>query len=277
MRSLFIYIFALVIFASCDEPYQIDEEVTDGRIVIEALLTNRDSMQFVKVTRTSSFYSSDDSPRVTDAIVTVTDGGGVVVNYIHNPSNHDDSVGYYFPGSDFSGVIGQTYHLRVEVDGIVYEATDQLLAVTPVDSLTIDIDEEEREDPEDNGRFYEVLIFAKEPADEVNYYIFKFYRNNELSLANDTDIYYSDDKLLTENINGIAMPVYFGASDTARVEAYSLSRAGYVFFNDLSSLLNNDSGGMFGPIPATPRTNLTNGALGFFQVSAVNSAEIVVE
>jgi hypothetical protein len=58
---------------------------------------------------------------------------------------------------------------------------------------------------------------------------------------------------------------------------FSISRLGYVYFNDLSSLLNNDAGGMFGSVPAAPRTNLTNGALGFFQVSAVDISEIRVE
>jgi hypothetical protein len=34
---------------------------------------------------------------------------------------------------------------------------------------------------------------------------------------------------------------------------------------------------MFGSIPAGPRNNLSNGALGFFQVSAMNSAELVLK
>ena len=64
--------------------------------------------------------------------------------------------------------------------------------------------------------------------------------------------------------------------DKATIEAYSLSRTGYVFYDDLQKLLNND-GGMFNQPPANSRTNLSNGALGFFQASAINSASIVVE
>lgn len=63
----------------------------------------------------------------------------------------------------------------------------------------------------------------------------------------------------------------------ARVEIYSLSRNGYVLYNDLFLILNSDGGGMFGAIPSSPRTNLTNGALGFFQVSAVNEKELLIE
>ena len=34
---------------------------------------------------------------------------------------------------------------------------------------------------------------------------------------------------------------------------------------------------MFGPIPAPPRTNLSNDALGFFQVSAIHDKEAYIE
>ncbi|HYG03993.1 MAG TPA: DUF4249 domain-containing protein [Chryseosolibacter sp.] len=278
MKNILIVSLIAITFLSCEEPYQLDEELNDGqKMVIEALLTDREEMQFVKVSQTSPFYSSGNSPRIPNATVTVSDNLGNAFSYTHNPGGSDDSIGVYLPPAGFVGVIGRTYKLQVEYDDVVYEAEDQLLPVTPVDSLTIELDEEEQEDPEDAGRFYEVLIFAEEPQDEENFYLFKFYRNDSLSFANDSDIYYSDDKLLAEQIDGIPMPVYFGVSDKAKVEAYSLSRAGYVFYNDLWSLLNNDSGGMFGPIPATPRTNLSNKALGFFQVSAVSMADIIVE
>ena len=75
----------------------------------------------------------------------------------------------------------------------------------------------------------------------------------------------------------MASPIYFAIGDTARVEMYSLSRGGYIFYDDLQGLLTNDGGGMFGSIPAGPRNNLTNGALGFFQVSSLKSAELILK
>lgn len=277
MKNIIYFLLAACFFMACEEPYRIDEEISDPRVVIEGLVTNRQGVQFVKLSRSSSFYSSGTSPRISDAVVYVNDDAGNTIPFTHYEGDNTDSLGFYFPPAAFAGVIGRTYRLHVEVDGVTYEAEDKLYAVTPVDSLKVKLDAEEQADPEDAGRFYEVLIFAKEPQDEQNFYLFKFYRNDSLAFENDSDIYFSDDKLLAENIQGIAMPVYFAKGDTARVEAYSISRNGFVFYNDLSSLINNDSGGMFGPIPATPRTNLSNGALGFFQVSALNDADIIVE
>jgi hypothetical protein len=89
----------------------------------------------------------------------------------------------------------------------------------------------------------------------------------------DTDVYYADDELVGENIDGFPLPIYYSANDLARAEVYSLSRDAYIFYRDLYKLLNND-GGMFNQPPADPRTNLSNGALGLFQVSAVVSSEI---
>ncbi|MEX2231108.1 MAG: DUF4249 family protein, partial [Cyclobacteriaceae bacterium] len=155
--------------------------------------------------------------------------------------------------------------------------TDQLLSVIPIDSLKFQINEDQQEDPKEPGKIYELLVYAREPQDEKNYYLFKYYRNDSLTVFNPTDIYYSDDELLAEKIDGVPSPVYYAPNDKARLEVYSLSRRGYIFYNDLAIVLNNDGGGMFGPIPSSPRTNLTNGALGFFQVSAVQERETYIE
>ncbi len=40
---------------------------------------------------------------------------------------------------------------------------DKMYSVTTVDSLTYRINDDEKDDPKDYGRFYEVLIYAKEP------------------------------------------------------------------------------------------------------------------
>jgi hypothetical protein len=277
MRTLYLYFLIVVVFASCDEPFKLDLNQTPDKVVIEGLVTDQPKMQGVKISRSTDFYGSGKTPRVTNAVVTVTDDLGNVTSFIHNPRSHADSSGIYVPASNFVGVIGRTYKLKVDVSGTTYEAEEKLSRVIPIDSLNYAADNDEEEDPEIEGRFYEVLMYAREPQDEENFYLFKFYRNDSLTYNIETDIYYSDDEILAEEINGIAAPIYYGIGDKARIEVYSISRVGFVYYNDLSGLLNNDAGGMFGPIPSSPRTNLSNEALGYFQVSAVNSAEIKLE
>lgn len=277
MRNYLKYILPAIVLISCEETTELDLRQTPSRIVIEGLVTNKPDYQSVKITRSSQFYASGAAPRVTDASVVVTDDTGESFVFVHNPRNHPDSLGIYLPEEDFTGSIGRTYTLRVDAEGETYEASDKMYSVTDIDSLTFRINENQQEDPEEPGKIYEMLLFAREPQDEENFYLFKYYRNDSLTVFNPTDIYYSNDELLGENISGIPSPIYYGVNDKARLEAYSLSRDGYVFYNDLSVILNNDGGGMFGPIPAPPRTNLSNNALGFFQVSAVRAKETYVE
>ncbi len=77
-------------------------------------------------------------------------------------------------------------------------------------------------------------------------------------------------------INGLEAPFEYFLGDTARVSIYSLTRQSYLFYFDLVNVLQND-GGMFSPPAANPRTNLSNGALGLFQVSAIVSGETIIE
>ncbi len=276
MKNLFIIIICSSIFWSCDEPVRLDVNQGESRVIIEGQVTNAAGHQYVKVSRSNGFYESGKTPRVTNATVSVSDDAGNDFPFVHNPGNLDDSAGYYLPQVPFIGEVGKTYFLTVTIDGQIYEAQDKLFRVTPIDSLSYRIDEEEREDPEDPGKFYEVLIYAKEPQDTKDYYLFKFYRNDSLKLDFDTDIYFSDDEVLGESIDGVSSPIYFAPGDVARCEIFSISRTAFVFYSDLQSLLNSD-GGLFSQPPANSRTNLSNNALGFFQASALHVSEIEIK
>jgi len=277
MRTFIAIAASFFILTACEETIKLDLKQSEPKIVIEGLVTDVDGYQSVKITKSAPFYTGGPTPRITDAIVYVTDSDGQEIAFVHNPNSHADSSGIYVPAVPFVGVVGKSYTLHVEAEGKTYEAFDQLEPVIPMDSLKYKVDEDEKDDPEIAGKYYSVLMFAQEPQDQTNYYLFKFFRNDSLTYQNDTDIYFSDDKLLGESISGIESPIYYGINDKSRVEMFSLTRKGFVYFSDLSSLLNNDGGGMFGSIPAPPRTNISNGGLGFFQVSSLKMAEIILE
>jgi hypothetical protein len=276
MKNIAIVSLIGVLLWSCDEPYRLDTNQADARVIIEGQVTNRPGYQYVKVTRSGGFYETGETPRVDDALVQVTDDTGNVFNFVHNPGNKADSIGYYLPATPFTGEVGKTYSLNVIVDEEQYEAVDKMFGVTNIDSLSYRVNEDEKDDPKDYDRYYEILLYAKEPQGTDDYYLFKFFRNDSLKLYNETDIYFADDETIGEDINGVASPVYFKIGDVGRIEMYSLSRTAYVFYSDLQSLLNND-GGLFSQPPADSRSNLTNGALGFFQASAMDVSTIEIK
>lgn len=273
----YLYMLAAIVgFTACEKTIDLKLSESDNKVVIEGQVTDREGYQFVKVSRSTGFYSTGKTPRVTNAIVQVEDNLGNLVDFVHNPNNHPDSAGYYLPATEFVGVINRSYTMTVTVGSESYAAKDSLTRLVPIDDLSFKIDENEKADPEDPGQYYQMLLYVKEPQETRDYYMFKCYRNGVLEKAIDTDVYYADDEFIKEQIDGIPMPVYFAQGDVASIEVFSLSREAFVFYRDLYKVLNND-GGMYDPPAANPRNNISNGALGFFQASAIQTGEIVIE
>ncbi len=279
MKTL-IYTLALFcitgLLVSCEETIPLDLNQTTSSVVIEGLITNEVGRNYVKISKSSGFYETGSTERITNAVVKLSNDKGEEVMFAHNPSGEKKLDGFYFASPSFKGEIGNTYNLNVTIGSQTYEAQDELLTVTKIDSLSYGINKIEEEYPEKEGRIYEALLFTKEPKETKDYYLFKFYRNDTLAYFNETDVYFANDEGIGEKINGFPSPVYYSLKDTATVEMYSISRNAFLFYNDLSNLLNGD-GGMFSPPPANPRTNWSNGALGFFQASAISKESIIIK
>jgi hypothetical protein len=276
MKNLVFILLITLLLTSCEETIKLDLNQTPTKIVIEGQVTNVAGKQFVRVTRSSGFYQSGVTERIGNATVTISDDHGEQVSFVHNPTGAEDSVGIYVPSGNYTGEIGRTYTMTVTVGGTTYTASDKLVRITDFDSLSYQPNRDQVRDEPSDGKIIELLMFAEEPKDTEDNYLFKFYRNDSLVYTNHNDVYIFNDVGIGERIDGAPSPVYYAPGDEARVEMYSVSRNGYLFYNDLNAILNSD-GGMFSPPPANPRSNITGGALGFFQVSAMTSASIAVK
>ena len=60
--------------------------------------------------------------------------------------------------------------------------------------------------------------------------------------------------------------------DSYYIEMHSLTKEGYDYYRALIQQFRTDGGG-YSPSPASPPTNLDNGALGFFRASAYNRVD----
>lgn len=271
MKKAIIYILAALFFLSCEETIELDLNQVDLKYVIDGLVTNELKQHKITLTKSVEFYEGGETPGVTNATVLVSDNNGNSWNFVHN----NQIPGEYLSEEPFKGEVGNTYSLEVIVDGKTFTAQDELIRVTPIDSITWRMNEDEFEDPEDEGEFYEILIYTKEPQETEDYYFFRFYQNDTIMNYDNTEIFFADDVLIGESIDGIVGPEFYRIGDRAKFEMYSISREAFVYYSDLYTVLTND-GGMFGPVPANPRTNIEGGAVGLFQVSAIESAEIII-
>lgn len=258
---------------SCEEVVDLDIDQSTPQIVIEGLLSNKDTVQYVKVSRSIQFYDTGNNP-ITNAIVKVNSEGNEFT-YSHNPDNSEEYEGYYFSDAPYSGEIGKAYTLTVDVSGVEYVATDTMKYVTEIDSLEIVIAPNPSDDDKELGRIYQVLLYATEPQETEDFYLFHFYRNDSL-ITSSTNIYAFSDTALGDKLDGLPSPELFKEGELAGVTIYSLSKEEYIYYTDLSNILNSD-GGMFSPPPANPRNTFSNGALGLWQVSAIREAAIKIE
>lgn len=272
MKNILIILIATFSFFACEKTIELDVQQTRPVIVVEALVTNEMKAHYVKLTKSVGFYDEVKPPPVTDAVVTVSDGQGNVYNYSYYA---EDSA--YYAETAFQGIVGNAYTLEIIYDGDVITATDTLKSVSPIEEMVWEIDEDEQEDPEKEDYFYELTLSAREPNETVDYYLLHFFRNDSIQRFDGmTGVFYTDDTFIQEDIDHFPAPVYFKEGDTARFEMLSLTEHAYQYYNDLSTLLNND-GGMFGAVPANPYTNLEGeNVVGCFQVSSVSKKTIVV-
>ena len=160
---IYIIIVLLMITSSCLEPFEINSEEIEAKIVIEALITDQVQNHYVKISRTVDFNQGGRTPFIENAVVKVTVDDGSVINYLHNPWQHADSSGFYLSEFAFGGQIGNTYVLEIEVDGVVYSASEEMLPVMPIDSLVYRLEP----DP-DKGTtvdYYELFLYSREPQD----------------------------------------------------------------------------------------------------------------
>lgn len=271
MKKIVYLLLAVFIFSiGCEKVVEIDIGQSVPQMVIEGLLTDEDTIHFVKVSKSIQFYDTGLSA-VTNAVISVK-GDGAIYNYTHNPLAIDSMNGYYFSDVEYAGKIGIDYMLSVDVAGVNYSAIDTLRFVTPIDSLSFSVASHMSEEDEQDGKIYQALLYASEPQETEDFYQFQFYRDKEL-VAYPDNIYVFSDVALGSTLNGLPSPVLFREGELATVKILSISKEQYVFYTDLANLLNTD-GGMFSPPPANPRNTFTNGALGLWQVSAVSEDSI---
>lgn len=277
MKIYFISIITLaLVITSCEETIILDTRQVDPALVVDAHITNEQKIHIIELNQSVDFYFNAEPPAVTNAQVVVYDlAGGETYDFIHNPSENHNLDGFYFSKEVFNGNIGHTYELQIIWNGESYFATETMPALTEIDTLKYRINPTEFLEPGKPGLYYEVLLDAHEPQETVDFYYFEFFRNDSLVRDNENSIYFTDDKFLQEQIQDLPSPIYYRRNDEAKIRMYSITQDAFIFLNDLFNVMNNDSG-MFSPPPANPRNNISNGALGYFMVSAVESATIVI-
>lgn len=255
----------------CTKVVEVDLETAAPRLVIDASIdwvkgTTGKAQQIVLSTTTG--YYSTSFPTVSGAEITITNSANTIFRFTESPG-----TGIY-TCTDFLPVAGESYTLKVALNGQVYTATETCIGV-PVIADNIE---------QDNaggfgGDEIEIAYYYQDNGNEDNYYLHRIAspaakypdykaKDDQRSQGKLIKEYYSDKELKP--------------GDLVHIQLYGISRRYYDYFRKLLAA----SGAGSGPFQATPgsvrgniinQTEFDNYAYGYFRVSEVAMKEYVVK
>jgi hypothetical protein len=301
-------------FTSCVERYYLEEEsIPTSRIVVEALITDHDTLQKVVLSKTSSPENPSHFP-LTHCMVSIMD------------TNNNEFVFKEVSGSPgtYQGIIDSS-HLRtgnrfrlgfILPTGEQYISDyEELIECPPVDSVYYEISAQPTIDPdvdilglqfymdlnasETDGRYYRLQIdetweyhatwpinlywagrIVSVTEDYSRYYCYRTMPVDQifiLTTASFAENRYKGYTLhFVDNLTQKLMHKY-----SLLIKQYSMSEGAYYFWSNLKKN-NQESGGLFDSQPALVRANVRNIdnageiVLGYFGVSSVKTRRIIL-
>jgi len=142
-------------------------------------------------------------------------------------------------------------------------------SVPPVDSVSVTYN--------DRWDGWEVELYAKEPGETEDFYLFKVYKNGELYTDSLQNYWVTDDKSFNGNSLDGPIVQYFDEEkdemvadgDLVTLEMAAITKEYYDFINGVLAEVSTKVPIFSGP-SANPHGNISNGALGFFSAQAIS-------
>jgi hypothetical protein len=262
----------MFVLHSCTERIDIQTDEEFQKLAVEGYISPE--RQFVRLTQTSGYFSQQAPAAVRDANVVVTSSDGDF-----QFSEDAENPGYYMPPENFIIEEQSTYQLRIELaEEIGGESTYESEATMPVRADQIDsVNVFFREDFET----WIVQLFAFEPPGP-NFYMFNAWVNGEAITDSLSRVGVVDDRIVDGTyLNGIWILFLnedeVALNDTVVVTTSSITEDYYRYLTEAQTELRPKNPLFSGP-PANVRSNISNGAIGYFAVySSAFSMTIVSE
>ena len=248
---------------SCTKVVDVDLETAEPKLVIDASIDwikgTTGKEQKIKLSTTTGYYSKS-FPTVSVADIVITNSENTVFSFTENVG-----TGEYIC-SNFLPVIGETYALKVVLNGETYTATETCIGVPDI---------EDNIEQDSTGGFggdeMEIKYYYQDKGHEENYYLHRIV--SPVSVYPDYKA--QDDK----NSDGNLLQEYFSdedlkAGDPVNIRLYGISKRYYDYFRKLLTA-SGAGNGPFQTIPGSVRGNIINQthfanfAYGYFRLSEV--------
>ncbi len=280
-RKYNLIVVVLALFAgitACEKDVILDLASIEGKyVIVEGNLIDDGSRQWIRLTRSSSYYDVTTGEAVQNASVTVQ---GNNQSWVFQELIPDSLPGYYFNSLISTALIETTYELNIETtNNQTFFAQSQMRPLPELDSVTVKLNPFSEFDFFDTTVYDVIAHFADLPG-EGDHYLFNLYINNKLKTPRPSDkAPVSDENLdpytsfavLSVNENDIS------PGDTLTLEMRSISKEKFDFYNIFFNQTDLSGNPFAGAPPANIPTNLSEDGRGFFQVSSVNRKSIIFQ
>lgn len=276
MRQFYYYILGLIFFSlsACTDVIDVDVPVAEPRLVIEASIDwekgTLGNEQTISLSLSTPYFGE---------VNTLVTGASVKIINASNDAEFiftDMNDGNYTT-NNFIPVVNQMYTLEVIYNGETYSAQESLTPVVDIAEL------EQARVGGFNDEALEVDILFDDPANEDNFYFFKFQEegdllpellaiSDEFTDGNRMKVFYEKED--DEDINQDE----FKPGDVANIDFYGISEQ---YYNYISLLIDQyeNAENPFGTIPANLKgncinlSNPSNYAFGYFRLTQVVKAK----
>lgn len=258
-KICFLLYISLLLFVSCEEVIDIDLNSSQPVLVAEGTIF-KDSVAYLRLTKTSDYFDDKASSVIEDAVVTLTDDKGLKeqLDYIGD--------GIYL-GKEMIGTVGRTYSISFSTLGKNYSANTMLIA--PVEIYNSNI-EKGREwkfggSGSETTEYIISISFSDDP-DVDNFYMLKYW-NNKSEIG---DRYFlSRDVFAKDSIVETSLRTLDLEKGDYQIEVFSIDEETYKYhsqLNEISGVRMNSA------TPYNPVSNFGREVMGYF--TALSYSEI---
>jgi len=264
---------------SCEDVIDVELQKAPERLTVEASIDwekgSSGSDQLIKLSKSSAYFDTSTNTSVSGASV-----------MIRNNTNNaefifvDQNNGTYTT-TGFVPILGQSYTLEIIYDGEVYTATETMVPVTDIIEVTQSTENGFNEDD------IEINLVFQDPAEEENYYLFKFQEEGDLlpfledgddEFINGNEIDWWYEKEEDDDTDEIEALV---PGDVVFIDFYAISESYHNYIRIL--IEQNEGAGLFSATPVALKgnclntTNVENYAHGYFRLSQVVRTSYTVQ
>jgi len=252
---LCMLVLATALLTSCEKVIQLDLSTTTPRLVIQGNIYDEPGPYVVNISRTVNFDAPNIFPAVTNATVTISDNAGLTEEL------SQASDGNYVT-SALQGKVGQTYTLTVKVDGKTYTASSTIPRVVDIDTIYF------KKSIFGGGRLI-TLDFMNQAGKENFYQVIHLVNGKQIPGFS----VFSNNTVKSEEISYSFMTTNseppLVAGDKIEVWLECIDKGVFEYFRTA----NRDGGRSASP--ANPVSNISNGALGFFNACSVHKKTFI--